>query len=146
MSEYVHCYTGRGGQPRWLVAEYKDGRYYAPQRKDMVRLTGANTVFGRIEYVAATAYTYSRRSAAERKAQELYGEKPIRAAQMIRQYREPEWLVQPVGDPADRSELAALNEAEYAVIDRHIQGWGDYDCIIRVETVAGYVDYLARLA
>jgi len=68
VNELVHEYRGR-----WIVAQYKDGRYYAPQRPEVRKLTGCHTTFGPLDYVAGDAYSYKRRSAAIRKAREIYG-------------------------------------------------------------------------
>jgi len=68
VSDFVHEYNGR-----YIVAQYRDGRYYAPQRKDVSRLTGCSTTFGNLSYVAGDAYSYKRKSDAIRKARELYG-------------------------------------------------------------------------
>jgi hypothetical protein len=71
----------------------------------------------------------------------------VTAAQMIRRYREPQWLVEPIGEPADREDVAAINQQGYEVLDRNIRGWGIYNAIVRVPLAcAGDVDYLARLA
>jgi len=42
--DYVHEYHDAHGRRRFVVAEYRDGRYYAPQRPDVVVLTGAHGV------------------------------------------------------------------------------------------------------
>jgi hypothetical protein len=66
--EYAHEYNGR-----FVVAEYRDGRYYAPQRSSVRKLTGCHTTFGPLSYVAGDAYSYTRRGRAIAKAEELYG-------------------------------------------------------------------------
>jgi len=68
--EFVHEYNRR-----WIVAEYRegDGRYYAPQRKDVRKLTGCTVTYGDLSYVAGDAYNYKHRKDALRKARELYG-------------------------------------------------------------------------
>ena len=68
-SKYVHYHNGR-----YVIAQYKGGRYYAPQRPDIVKLTGAGTIFGDLDYVAGNAYSYSRKYRALAKAKELYGD------------------------------------------------------------------------
>jgi hypothetical protein len=65
--DFVHEHNGR-----WIVAEYRDGRYYAPQRKEVSKLTGCHTTFGPLSYVAGDAYSYRRKGAALVKARELY--------------------------------------------------------------------------
>lgn len=70
-SDYVHEYRV-GEQRRWVVAEYREGRYYAPQRADLAKLTGCHTIYGPLDYVAGNAYTYARRADALRRARELY--------------------------------------------------------------------------
>ena len=65
---FVHEYNGR-----FVVAEYRDGRYYAPQRPDIRKFTGCHTTFGPLSYVAGDAYSYTRRCRAIHKAEELYG-------------------------------------------------------------------------
>jgi len=67
MEEFVHEYRGR-----WVVATYKDGRYYAPMRPEMRRMTGASTVFGSLGYVIGCAYSYTRRCAAVKRARQVY--------------------------------------------------------------------------
>lgn len=67
-AQYVHGYRGR-----WIVAEYRDGRYYAPQRPDVRRQTGCHTTFGPLAYVAGDGYSYTRRSAALRRARVEFG-------------------------------------------------------------------------
>lgn len=67
-SQYVHQYG-----KRWIVAQYRDGRYYAPQRPSVQKLTGCHITFGPLSYVAGDAYSYTRKSRAVAKARELYG-------------------------------------------------------------------------
>lgn len=57
---------------RWIVAEYRDGRYYAPQRPDVAKLTGCHTTFGPLSYVAGDAFSYTRKSRALAKARNLF--------------------------------------------------------------------------
>jgi len=68
INEFVHEYNGR-----WVIAEYKGGRYYAPQRPDVKKLTGCHTTFGPLSYVAGDTYSYKNKGSAMRKAKELYG-------------------------------------------------------------------------
>jgi hypothetical protein len=70
----------------------------------------------------------------------------ITAAQMIRPYVGPQYLVEPVGDVSDADDIAAINDADWVVIlDRHVQGWGEYNAIVRVSANDVTADYLARL-
>lgn len=71
--QFVHEWTDANGQTRYVVAQYRDGRYYAPQRPDVRRLTGCSTTFGPLDYVAGDAHAYRRRSDALKRARELYG-------------------------------------------------------------------------
>lgn len=57
---------------RWVVAEYRDGRYYAPMTTACRKLTGCTTVFGSLHYCIGNAYSYTRKAAAEKRARELY--------------------------------------------------------------------------
>lgn len=66
---YVHEYKSR-----WIVAEYRDGRYYAPQRPSVRKLTGCSITYGNLSYVAGDAHSYTRRYRAVRKAREVYGD------------------------------------------------------------------------
>lgn len=67
VDDFVHEHDGR-----WVVAQKKDGVYYAPQRPAIRRLTGCTTTFGDLDYVAGDAHSYVRRHAAVQKAKELY--------------------------------------------------------------------------
>ena len=71
-SDYVHEYTTGSGKRRYLVAAYRDGRYYAPQRADVCKLTGCYMIWGPLDYVRGNAYTYSRRGDALNRAANLY--------------------------------------------------------------------------
>ncbi len=73
----------------------------------------------------------------------------VTAAQLIAGYVGPEWLIEPVADPSDPEDVAAINEEGYDVLQRGLLGWGPYNAIIRVDgpderAVDTY--YLARLA
>ena len=69
--------------------------------------------------------------------------------QQIKPYEGPQWLV----DPGEYDTLTgyaltdeiAIVEQSYTVLDRHVQGWGDYNAIIRFDDGAYRADYLARL-
>ena len=74
--DYVHEYHDAHGRRRFVVAEYRDGRYYAPQREDVAKLTGAHTIFGPLGYVLGNAYHYARRADAVARAGELYNLTP----------------------------------------------------------------------
>lgn len=65
--DYVHEHQGR-----WVMAEYRDRRYYAPQRTEVSKLTGCHTTFGSLSYVAGDAYSYTRKNRALAKAREIY--------------------------------------------------------------------------
>jgi hypothetical protein len=67
---FVHQHEGTG---RWVVAQYRDGRFYAPMTRESRRLTGCNTVYGSLDYCLGNAYHYKRRADALRRARELYG-------------------------------------------------------------------------
>jgi hypothetical protein len=71
-ADYVHEYVDGYGRRWYVVAEHRDGRYYAPQRADVVKLTGAHTIFGPLDYVLSNAYHYRRHADAVRRAGELY--------------------------------------------------------------------------
>ncbi len=71
--DLVHEYRDGYGRRWWVVAERRDGRYYAPQRADMVQLTGAHTIFGPLDYVWGNSYHYRRRQDAVRRARLEYG-------------------------------------------------------------------------
>lgn len=73
----------------------------------------------------------------------------VLAAQLIGGYVGPQWLVEPIGEPSDDDDLAAINASDVYVMDRHISGWGEYNAVIRVakESVPALgTYYLARLA
>jgi hypothetical protein len=71
----------------------------------------------------------------------------ITAAQLIRPYVGPQYLVEPVGDESDPDDVAALNnDADWVVVlDRHVQGWEPYNAVVRVGVGDVTADYLARL-
>lgn len=71
-ADFVHEYVDGKGRRRWVVAQWRDGRYYAPQRADVRRLTGCSTTFGPLSYVAGDGYSYARRADALRRARDLY--------------------------------------------------------------------------
>ncbi len=70
--QYVHEWADANGETRWVVAQYREGRYYAPQRTDVRRLTGCATTFGPLDYVVGDAYAYKRRSDALKRARQLF--------------------------------------------------------------------------
>jgi len=71
----------------------------------------------------------------------------ITAAQLIREYHAPAWLVEPVGEPSEPDDIAAINAAPWRVLQTGVAGWGEYNTIIRVGLGAeGNADYLARVA
>jgi len=68
MNRYVHEFRGR-----FVVAERRGKRYYAPMRPELRRLTGCHTIYGSLEYVSGNAYTYKHRRSAVHRAYQLYG-------------------------------------------------------------------------
>ena len=57
------------------------------------------------------------------------GDLVLRAAQQIRPYQGPQWLVEPIGDPiTDQDELDQFED--WDIRYERIIGWGDYDAII----------------
>ena len=66
--EFVHENRGR-----WVVAQRDGIRFTAPLRAMFARISGCGSVYGPLDYVAGTAYSYARRSDALRKAREIYG-------------------------------------------------------------------------
>ena len=75
-SQYVHEYITDKGTRWHIVAEWRDGRYYAPMPPRIAKLTGCHTIFGSLGYVLGNSYHYKRRSDALRRAREVYGEEP----------------------------------------------------------------------
>ena len=70
----------------------------------------------------------------------------VTAAQMIRRYQGPQWIVEPVGEPSEPDDIANINASHPYVLQNGVRGWGDYDAIVRVPLAcAGDVDYLASL-
>lgn len=69
-------------------------------------------------------------------------EKPemITALTLIRPYRAPQWLVEPV-DECDTDDIAELERAGYEIVDRGVAGWGSHNAIV---TCLGS-DYLATI-
>jgi len=57
----------------------------------------------------------------------------ILAAQQIRPYQGPEWLVERIGDALDPEDVTDLSTSAYQVVDRNVLGWGRYNAIIRVD-------------
>ena len=71
--DYVHEYVDGYGRCWYVVAERRrDGRYYAPQRTDIVERTGAHTIVGPLDYVWGNAYHYRRHQDAVRRARLAY--------------------------------------------------------------------------
>ncbi len=71
--DFVHEYVDGNGQHWWIVAQQRDGRYYAPMKPQYCRLTGCSSVFGDLSYVAGNAYCYRNRRDALRRVRQLYG-------------------------------------------------------------------------
>lgn len=72
----------------------------------------------------------------------------IAAAQTIRPYRAPQWLVEPRPDGiCDADDLEVLNTAGVEVLENHdILGWPPYNAIIRYTDGDDSTDYLAHIA
>ena len=70
--EFVHEYKDGYGRTWWVVAQYRDGRYQAPQTRASRRLTGCSGVYGPLSYVIGNAYHYRRRQDALRRARIEY--------------------------------------------------------------------------
>ena len=66
----------------------------------------------------------------------------VLAAHMIRPWRAPQWLVEPIGTPSDQDDLDAIWLAGYSVLSREVRGWGEYNALIDVNGT----HYLARLS
>lgn len=66
---------------------------------------------------------------------------PVTAAQLIRPYYGPQWVVEPQGEASDEDDLAAINKHGFVVRESDCAGWGPYTHVIQV----GEVYYLARL-
>lgn len=71
-SDYVHKYTDTSGNVWWVVAAYRDGRYYGALTKAEERLTGCHTIFGPLSYVHGKGRSYKSRAAALRRARQVY--------------------------------------------------------------------------
>ena len=70
----------------------------------------------------------------------------IVALQPIRPYVAPSWLVEPTDPLADEaSEIAAVTELGFRVLDRALLGWGDHNAIIAVDQDEYPHHYLATL-
>ena len=70
--EFVHEYIDEYDRTWWVVAQYRDGCYYAPQRRDIVKRTGCSTIYGSLAYVYGNAHSYRRRGDAVKRARQLY--------------------------------------------------------------------------
>jgi hypothetical protein len=72
----------------------------------------------------------------------------VEAAEMIRPYVGPAWLIEPLGSVCDADDLEAFAEG-YAVVEHPLLGWGEYTHIIRdmpADPQAAPTYYLAKLA
>lgn len=67
---------------------------------------------------------------------------PVVAAQLIRPYVGPQWLIEPVGEPSDAEDLAAISRG-YSILAGDLAGWGEYTHVIEVANSGAH--YLARL-
>lgn len=68
----------------------------------------------------------------------------IKAAEMIKAYHGPEYLVEPVGCVCDADDVEAINaDMRVIVIERDVLGWAPYNAIVHVQqrTGHGYCDY-----
>jgi hypothetical protein len=74
----------------------------------------------------------------------------VEAAEMIRPYVGPQYLVEPLGSVCTVADLEALQAAGYSVVEDELAGWGEYTHIIRVDMPAdpqaSPTYYLAKLA
>lgn len=70
--QYVQEWESKQGR-RFVVAEYRGGRYEAPMKTEYVKLTGCTGIFGPLDYVAGNAYVYKNRRDALRRARQLFG-------------------------------------------------------------------------
>lgn len=71
----------------------------------------------------------------------------VTAAQLIdsHQYRRPQYLVQPEGEPSDQDDIDVINgECGYHAVEE-AQGWGEYTHVIEVHGDGGPWHYLATL-
>jgi len=69
----------------------------------------------------------------------------ILAAQLVR-YKPPQYLVEPVGEPSAAEDLAAINAADWDIIEATL-GWEPYNAIIEVTGASGETyAYLALVA
>lgn len=69
------------------------------------------------------------------------------AAQPIKPYIAPQYLVEPTGRSVDAAELNAIRKAKYTIVERPMTviGWGDHNAIIRVGDGIAPRYYLANL-
>jgi hypothetical protein len=75
--------------------------------------------------------------------------KPVLAAEMIRPYVSPQYLVEPLGSVCTVADLEALQAAGYSVVENELAGWDEYTHIIRdmpADPQASPTYYLAKLA
>ena len=70
----------------------------------------------------------------------------VTAAQMIRHYHGPQYLVEPVGEASGADDLESINRIGFEVLTTEVQGWGDHNAIIFVHSFDEVLFYLARLA
>jgi hypothetical protein len=66
-ANYVHEYNGR-----FFIGVKTGARYECPLNSKSARLSGCSGVYGPADYCVGSAWNYSRRSDALRKARELY--------------------------------------------------------------------------
>jgi hypothetical protein len=72
----------------------------------------------------------------------------VLAAQMIRPFVGPQWLIEvhPNAEESGADDLEAINTFEIEVLSTDLRGWGEYNAVIRVTDGDVEADYLARLA
>jgi len=61
------------------------------------------------------------------------------AAQMIREYHGPQWLIEHVGSPSDAEDLAAINAELWCFTKVAVQGWYPYTNMITMESGQTYL-------
>ena len=71
---YIHCYDDPYTGPWWIVAEYRDGCYYAYTTRKSYRASGCSMVYGSLDYLLGCAPCYRTRASALRTARRVYGD------------------------------------------------------------------------
>jgi len=65
-NQFIHYYPATD---RYVIAEYRNGAYYARLRPAIARATGCHNVYGNLRYIADVTQSYSRRADARRALQ-----------------------------------------------------------------------------